>query len=141
VRQFELDRTVDGDVAAVWRLLDDSSSWPTWTPIDSHDPVAPAGSNGLGEIRTFHNGRHTVTEKIVERIPLHHLAYTLLSGLAVRDYLAVIDISPVGAATIIVWHTSFRVKVPGTGWLYERALREATRGFLDGLSAAVSKVH
>lgn len=139
MRQFQLDQTIDADVASVWRHLDDSSSWPTWTPIDSFEAVEPAGSDGLGEIRRFHNGRHTVTEQIVERIPLQRLAYTFLSGLAVRDYLAAIDLSRVGDDTRLRWRTSFRVKVPGTGWLYERTLRAATRGFIAGLAAAVSK--
>ena len=141
VRQFELERTIDADVASVWRLVDDSASWPMWTPIDSYEPVAPPGTDGLGEIRRFHNGRHTVTEKIVERIPLQRLAYTLLSGLAVREYLAAVDLTPVGQDTQLRWHTTFRVKTPGTGWLYERALRQATHGFVGGLSAALSRVH
>lgn len=139
--QFHLETTIDADVASVWSLLDDSSSWPTWTPIDSHEAVAAPGGEGLGEIRRFHNGRHTVTERIVERIPLQHLAYTLLSGLPVRNYLAAIDLSPVGKATHLRWHTSFRVRTAGTGWLYERALRAATQGFIDGLAAAVSTAH
>ena len=96
------------------------------------------GADGLGEERRFRNGRVTVHEQIVERRPQQRLEYTLLSGLAVRDYRAQVDLWPDGQATQIRWHTTFTPRVPGTGWLYRRALEKATRQFVDGLVAATS---
>jgi hypothetical protein len=34
---------------------------------------------------------------------------------------------PSGAGTTIQWHSSFRPKIPGTGWLYRLALRRVIR--------------
>lgn len=118
----------------MWRLLADSSTWPSWTPIDSHEPVRPAGPDGAGEVRVFRNGRHTVREEIVERRPQRRLSYILLSGLALQGYRADIDIAPAQTGgTELRWHTTFEPKVPGMGWIYRRALNKATREFVDGL--------
>lgn len=131
----DISTRIAAPLPAVWALLDDSASWPAWTPIDAHEAVRPPGEDGTGEIRIFRNGRHTVREQIVARHELHRLSYTLLAGLPLRDYRADIDLSAAaGDATDLHWHTTFVPKVPGTGWLYLRALRSATQAFVDGLA-------
>jgi uncharacterized protein YndB with AHSA1/START domain len=137
-QEIDIRRTLAAPPEAVWALLDDSASWPSWTPIDEHHPVGPAGPDGTGEERRFRNGRVTVHERIIEREPGRRLVYTLLGGLALRDYRAEITLAPRGAGTDLRWHTTFRPKVPGTGRLYRRALAAATRAFVDGLEAATA---
>jgi deazaflavin-dependent oxidoreductase (nitroreductase family) len=134
---FEVNAVLDAPPARIWSLLDDSASWPTWTPIDAHEPIRPRGPDGLGEIRRFRNGRYLITEEIVAREPGRHLAYRLVSGLAVTDYRADIELEPRGTGTALRWHTRFSPRVPGTGWLYRYALLAATRGFVAGLAAAL----
>lgn len=135
MKGFEVRGTVAADPAAIWALLDDSATWPSWTPLDAHEPITPPGTDGLGEVRLFRNGRYTMHEQIVERRPNERLSYTLLSGLALRDYRADIDLHPItGSTTEVHWHTTFRPKIVGTGWLYVRALRTATQAFVDGLA-------
>lgn len=118
----------------VWRLLGDSITWPSWTPIEQAEIVDRGRADGLGEIRTFRTGRKTVKEEIVERREARRLSYKLLSGLAVRDYRADIDLTRRGDMTEIRWHTTFKPKVPGSGWLYRRALTKVTQDFVDGLA-------
>lgn len=134
-QDIDITTTTPASPAAVWALLDDSATWPSWTPIELHEPVRPAGSDGLGEERRFRTGRTAVHERIVERIPQRRLTYTLLGGLAVRDYRAQIDLEPAELGTRIRWHTTFAPKVPGMGRIYRRALERATRQFVDGLAA------
>jgi uncharacterized protein YndB with AHSA1/START domain len=133
-QEIDIRKTTQAEPAAVWRLLDDSSSWPSWTPIESVDIERPGGADGLGEVRKFKTGRVRVREEIVERQPQRRLSYTLLAGLAVRDYRADIDLTPRPEGTEIRWHTTFRAKVPGTGWLYRWGLAKATQQFVDGLA-------
>jgi uncharacterized protein YndB with AHSA1/START domain len=133
-QQIDIRTTTAAEPAAIWRLLGDSSTWPSWTPIRSFDLERPGGADGLGEVRVFTTGRVRVREEIVERQPERRLAYTLLSGLAVRDYRAVIDLTPRPDGTEIHWHTTFSAKVPGMGWLYRGALAKATQRFVDGLA-------
>ncbi len=137
-QEIDIETTLDAPPAQVWRWLADGSSWPSWTPIDRYEAVRAAGPDGTGEIRIFHNGRHTVREEIVEFVPERRLTYTLLAGLALRDYRAEIDLAPtLDGRTQLRWHTTFKVKAPGTGGIYRRALLDATRQFIDGLAAHV----
>lgn len=134
-QDIDICKTTPAAPSAVWSLLDDSASWPSWTPIESHLPVKPQNADGLGEERKFKTGRVTVHERIVERELDRRLTYTLLDGLAVRNYRAEIDLEPTSEGTRIRWHTTFTPKVPGMGWAYRRALEKATRQFVDGLAA------
>lgn len=134
MQEIDVSRTAAAAPAAVWALLDDSTSWPEWTPIDSCE-IERARTEGVTEIRRFKTGRIKVREEIVEREPDKRLVYTLLSGLAVRDYNATIDLTPTDDGTEVHWHTTFAPKLPGTGGVYRRALEKATRQFVDGLCA------
>jgi uncharacterized protein YndB with AHSA1/START domain len=136
VKEIDVRSTTSAPPDAVWRLLGDSSTWPSWTPIERYELERPGGSDGLGEVRRFITGRHRIREEIVEREPDRRLTYALRSGLALRDYRAEIDITPSTTGTAIRWHTTFRPKVPGSGWLYRRVLDRMTREFVDGLVKA-----
>lgn len=127
--------TTGAPPGAVWALLSDSATWPSWTGIDTHAPERPGGPDGVGERRIFRTGRRTIREEIVERRTDRRLSYTLLTGLALRDYRADIDLAPrPDGGTDIRWHTTFVPKVPGTGRLYRKPLLEATEAFVDGLA-------
>jgi hypothetical protein len=39
LQDIDVRKTVSAPADVIYRLLDDSSSWPTWTPIDSFEPV------------------------------------------------------------------------------------------------------
>lgn len=138
-QDIDIRGTTTATADQVWRLLGESTTWPSWTPIERAEILDRGQDDGLGEIRTFTTGRVTVTEKIVERRAPRRLSYELLGGLAVRDYRADIDVTPRGDTTEIRWHTTFRPKVPGSGWLYRRALAKATRDFVAGLGEHASR--
>jgi hypothetical protein len=135
IQEIDVRETSAASPEELWALLDKSSTWPTWTPIETFKLERPAGEDGLGEIRLFKTGRVTVREEIVERRPQERLTYVLLGGLALRDYRAEIDLSPTAGGTAIRWHTTFRSKVPGAGGIYRRALERVTKDFVDGLAA------
>jgi len=137
-QEIDIRTTIEALPEQIYRLLDDSSSWPTWTPIDSFELIEPAHGDGLGEVRLFHTGRITVRERIVERIPNQRLSYVLLGGLAVTQYRADIDLESCDAGTSVRWHTTFRPKVPGMGGVYRRALLTATHRFVAGLREATA---
>ncbi len=133
-QEIDIRKLIDAAPTAVWRLIEDSASWPSWTPIESFELERRGSADGTGEIRTFRTGRVQVREEIVEKRVERRLSYVLLGGLAVRDYRADIDLSPTSDGTEIRWYTTFKAKLPGSGWLYRRALAKATREFVDGLA-------
>lgn len=123
----------------VWALLSDRSTWPSWSPLGSHSAERPGSDgtpDGIGGIAVFVTGRHRVREEIVEREAPRRLSYKLLSGLALRDYTAVAELTPVEAGTRIRWSATFRPAVPGTGWIYARTLTRVFRGMVTGLAEA-----
>ncbi|HTU14500.1 MAG TPA: SRPBCC family protein [Solirubrobacterales bacterium] len=135
LQDVDIRKTISAGPAEVFRWLGDSSSWPIWTPIDSHRSIDPGDVAGVGEIRVFTTGRVRVREEIVERLPDRRLTYVMLSGLAVKEYRAVVEVEPAPGGCELRWHTTFKPKFPGTGWIYRSALTKVTRRFADGLAA------
>ncbi|GAA1344660.1 SRPBCC family protein [Catellatospora bangladeshensis] len=140
---YHMVQTVDvsvrsaADPARVYRLAADSATWPDWSPVLRYERERAGDAHGVGEIRVFHNrGRRNPTrEEVVELTPNRRIGYVLLSGLAVRDYQAFIDLAPDGGGTRIRWHSSFEPAVLGTGWLYRRVLRGVITRYAEGLAA------
>ena len=140
-QEIDVSRRIDAPPAAVWALLDDSTTWPDWTSIDSFELERPRDEEtGLGEIRKFKTGPVTVREEIVERTRERRLSYRLLGGLPVRDYVAVIDLAPAGEGIDLRWHTTFDGRLPATGWFFRAMLGKATRDFVSGLADATRAV-
>jgi hypothetical protein len=124
-RHIEVTKHSTASPEAVFALLVDGNTWPSWSPIESFE-LERAGDpppEGVGAIRVFRRGKTIGRDQIVEIVPARRFGYVSLSGLPVRDYRAHIDLDPEGAGTTIRWQASFAPKVPGTGWLLERGLR------------------
>lgn len=117
------------DPESVYQLLADAATWPTWSPIGSYAEDPKTGH------RLFTTGRITSRERVVEANRGRRFSYELVSGLAIRDYRADVDLDPVdGGGTSIRWHSSFRPKVAGTGWLYRRTLQRYIERCARGLA-------
>jgi uncharacterized protein YndB with AHSA1/START domain len=130
--------TTKAPPATVFALLLDGSTWPSWSPIDSFELVEKGDGEpeGVGAVRIFRTGRHTSRERLKMVKPNERFCYELISGLAVRDYVAVVKLQPSGEGTTITWRSTFRGKVPGTGWIYRRHLGGFIGMTVNGLAAA-----
>jgi hypothetical protein len=109
----------------IFRLLANTTGWQRWTRHDASELVTPAPGDepeGVGAVRRFRVGRIVSTEQVVVFDRPHHLGYVLLSGLPIRDYRADVKLARVDAATMIVWHATFRPKYPGSGAINRRLL-------------------
>jgi hypothetical protein len=122
---------------AIYRLLRDGATWPTWSPLGSFELARAADDEpeGVGAIRIFRTGRTRSVERVAELVPGRRFSYELVSGLAIRNYRADVDLETAGDVTTIHWHSSFRAKVPGTGWLYRRVLSRFIERCARGLAA------
>jgi hypothetical protein len=123
---------------AIYELLRDGATWPTWSPLGSFELTRQGDGEpeGIGAIRVFRTGRVTSTERVVELVPEKRFSYELVSGLAVRDYRADVDLHTNGGVTTIHWHSSFRPKLPGSGWLYQLSLSRFIERCARGLATA-----
>jgi Polyketide cyclase / dehydrase and lipid transport len=143
--QQEIDETVmtTADPGSVYALLADGSTWPEWSPIDSFELIAPGDGTpeGLDAVRLFTTGRHKSRERVVTCRPGVAFAYELEKGLPLRDYRAVITLTPApGGGTFINWRSTFRPKVPGTGGIYRRELGKFIKKMVEGLAEATDRV-
>jgi Polyketide cyclase / dehydrase and lipid transport len=130
------ETTADPD--AVYALLVDGATWPTWSPLGSFEleQAGPDGGEGVGAVRVFRTGRVTSRERVAELVPGRRFSYELLSGLPVRDYRADVDLArAAGGGTEIHWRSRFLPKVPGTGWLIRRRLTDFIGQCARGLAA------
>ncbi|PSL56858.1 polyketide cyclase/dehydrase/lipid transport protein [Saccharothrix carnea] len=137
VQRVDVKVRSDAPPERVYRLAADSATWPDWSPVLRYERERAGDANGVGEVRVFHNrGRKEPTrEEVVELTPNRRVGYALLSGLAIRDYRAFIDLTPDDGGTAIRWHSSFDAKVPGTGWLYRLVLQAVIGRYARGLAA------
>jgi hypothetical protein len=140
---IDVSGTTGADPASVYALLADGSTWPEWSPIDSFELITPGDGHGtpegLGAVRLFTTGRHKSRERVVTCQPGKVFAYELEAGLPLRDYRAVVRLTATPEGTAINWHSTFRPKVPGTGWLYRRELDKFIRRTVEGLAAAADR--
>jgi uncharacterized protein YndB with AHSA1/START domain len=134
-KQIDIHRVISAPPGAVFALLLDRSTWPTWSGHDAFEPVRPgaAGPYDVGSVGLLRSGRRVMREEVVEVVADQRIGYTLLAGLPLRGYRAGFELTPTPEGTEVVWHASFDAP-PGFGWLYVWALRRFTRRLLDGLS-------
>ncbi len=130
---------------AVYALLADISTWSRWGPWTSTtlESTAPDGGGGVGAVRRLESrtfGRTIVSrERVVEAEPGRRIVYALLSGLPLRDYRGVVELTPDGdGGSTITWSSSFEPRVSGTGWLYRGVLQKFVADLVPALAGAAA---
>jgi uncharacterized protein YndB with AHSA1/START domain len=119
----------------VFEVLADGAGWSRWAgPMivkswwEREGTPAPGG---VGAVRALGMKRVGSREEIVAFDPPSHLAYTILSGLPVRDYRADVHLTPDGGGTRIVWGGTFTPKqawtAPFLRWFLNRTIKSFVR--------------
>lgn len=139
VQRIEHTATTTADPAAVYGLLIDGASWPTWSPIDSVELEGDGTDGHVGTVRVLRSGKVTGRDTIAELVPGRRFAYTHESSLPVKNYRGEIDLTPIDGGTSIRWVSTFEPKVPGTGGLVKRGLRKFIAEMTDGLAAGADR--
>jgi uncharacterized protein YndB with AHSA1/START domain len=123
----------------VWALLADATTWPSWSGFDAAEIEQPGTDDpqGVGALRRFRYGRIRSRERIVAFEPPRHVAYTLLSGLPLRDYRGDVTLTPTDSGgTEITWQSRYRLKIPFTGGRVQRGLGGFIQETADALARA-----
>ncbi|MDQ7909644.1 SRPBCC family protein [Phytohabitans sp. ZYX-F-186] len=140
VRDIDVTVRSEADADAVYRLLVDGATWPAWSGLGSFEleRADPAGGEGVGAVRIFRTWPFTNHEEIVEAVPGRRFSYRLLSGMALNDYRADVDLTPDGDGTLIRWHSTFTAKRPWMGGFYRWFLGGFIKGCARGLARAAA---
>ena len=124
--------------AAVFSLLKNNDTWPRWSLFDASE-LERAGKDerlGVGAIRTFSTRVSKTREQVTELIPDQRLSYVLLSGLPLRNYQAVVQLSsPETGLTLVSWTASFQCSY-GTGWFWRIFMNQTLAKLAMQLAAA-----
>ena len=115
----------------VWSVIADLPSWKEWGPWEVSEVLTDGSPDphGEGAIRMMRSAERRMGRKpkLRERInvfePPRRFGYTLVSGLPLRDYQAVITLTQAGEGTEIVWHAEFEGRLPGAGSITRSVLQ------------------
>jgi len=119
--------------AVVWRLLVDARTWPIWSAVDSlvverSSGLDPDGHDLVGAVRAFRTGRTVTGERLTGLVEEKQLTYEDAFNPTIRNYRAVIDLTPTSdGGTAIHWH----LRRPLGAGLADEACH-ATRHAADG---------
>jgi hypothetical protein len=140
-QRIEHTATTTADPPAVYALLREGATWPSWSPIESVELEREGDGEpeGVGAVRVLRNGKVTGRDTIVELVPDRRFAYTHSSSIPVKDYRGQVDLEPNGNGTSIRWVSTFAPKVPGTGPLLRRGLEKFIAEMTNGLAQGAAK--
>lgn len=128
----------------VFALLADGANWASWAgPLVPASRWAREGTpppGGVGAVRALGRFPLVDLEEIVESDPPRRHAYTITSGIPVRDYLGTVDLQPTGdGGTRIDWNASFTPSIPGTGTLLKAFSRLVVSSIANHLATAAER--
>lgn len=126
----------------VFALVADGANWSSWAgPFilwSGWETEGDPAPGGVGAIRLLGLKRVHTRERIEEYDPPHRLSYSILSGMPVKNYLAVVELTPEDGGTRIIWRATFEPKVPGTGTVTRLFLRTTIADFTRRLAKAAA---
>ena len=101
----------------MWRWLADASSWKDWTNLTTAEleREGTPEADGVGAIRRLGRAGRVSREEVLEFDAPTHLAYTILSGVPVKNYRADVHLTPDGDGTLIAWRGQLRADPPRYG--------------------------
>lgn len=132
----------DAPPESVFALVADGAGWSTWAgPFiiwSGWEVEGDPPPGGVGAIRLLGSKRLHTRERIEEYDPPRRLSYSILSGVPVKDYLAVVELTPEDGGTRIIWRGTFEPKLPGTGTVTRLFLRATIADFARRLARAAA---
>ncbi|MHB8498853.1 MAG: SRPBCC family protein [Acidimicrobiales bacterium] len=113
----EAEGTTRAGPEVVWSLVANANTFPKWGPWNDGGYRPPsAGPSQEGSVQWFRYGRRTTSvEQILEIDELRRLAYTVVSGIPVKNYRAEVTLTPTSTGgTSIRWAASWDKTLMGS---------------------------
>jgi len=96
-------------VELVWSMVSDATRYAVWGPWTESGYQSPGVEDpkGVGTTRWMKLGRTRTVEKILEFEPVQRIAYTVVSGIPVRNYRAEVVLNSNSGGTAIRWSATW----------------------------------
>ncbi len=136
----EAEGTTRAGPEVVWSLVANANTFPQWGPWNDGGYRPPStGPSQEGSIQWFRYGRRTTSvEQILEVDEPRRVAYTVVSGLPVKNYRAEVTLTPTSSGgTSIRWAASWDKTLLGS--LVRRKLLQLYPDIVAALVAAADQ--
>jgi len=136
----EAEGTTRAGPEVVWSLVANANTFPQWGPWNDGGYRPPsAGPSQVGSVQWFRYGRRTTSvERILEIDELRRVAYTVVSGIPVKNYRAEVTLTPTSSGgTSIRWAASWDKTLLGS--LVRRQLLRVYPEIVAALVAAADQ--
>ncbi|HEV2791761.1 MAG TPA: SRPBCC family protein [Solirubrobacterales bacterium] len=120
----------------VFDVLTDHRRYPEITALrkaelEREGEPAP---NGVGAIRVLTVAGPPMREEVLVYERPYRFAYTILSGLPVRDHIGTVELQPSAGGTEVVYAIKTTPTIPFGGAATVLVLKQAIKGLLDGVA-------
>lgn len=139
MRSINVQAVIKAPPEALWSLLADVTTWPSWGPWLKAELLEEGGptAEGVGAVRKLRSpGGFTSVEQIVRFEPGRALGYVLRDGLPLRDYRADVTLVPLGGETVLTWHSTFGGPY---AWFFGPGLKRFIARVVRDLARAVER--
>ncbi len=135
----EAEGTTGAAPEAVWALIADARSYCRWGPWSGsgYQSQGDEGQGGAGAVRWMRYGRTSTVEKVLEVEHGRRMAYTVVTGMPVRNYRAEVTLSAAAAGTRIRWVAEWDRTLAGR--VVHRKLRSVYPEIIAHLLAAAGR--
>lgn len=141
-KQIRVGKTLytTADCATAYEIASNSAGYPDWSATGSFEEVVPGADErfGVGSRRIFRTAGMSICEEIMVADRPHHLAYRLISGLPLKEYMGRVDFTVEGERVRIDWYSTF-IPPKGFGWFWRRFMKWILSDILAALVKEAEK--
>lgn len=132
----EVHKDSTASAEAIWRFLADVTTWVEWSSFDeaSYAKEGEPAPHGVGAERAFRVGPFRSVDTVIAFDPPTRLVYGYSGPIPMKDYRAVVTLTPRAGGTRIRWRAQFSPRIPFTGRLIEAMLGKVFRDLSSGLA-------
>lgn len=132
---FRFVRQVAAPPEVVFDVLTDHRRYKEITLLRSSEleREGEPAPNGVGAIRVLGTVGPPMREEVLAYERPYRFAYTVLSGLPVRDHMGTVELQPSGEGTEVVYAVKTTPTIPLSGPVTVAVMKQAIKGLLDGV--------
>lgn len=130
--EVRVETRIQATPAQIWDVISDHERMIYWTNLRKVVRRRPGFDepNGVGAIRTLHDGMRVMEERITAFVPNERLEYQVTMGAPGRDTHGIITLEGHVGETVVRWTVRTVPYLAATGWLIRLVLTRLLTGDL-----------